>query len=63
MQTCEIIYIQSERGWRWRVLEDSAADSPEADAPALRSAEAYELFYDCVSDARRKGYRLNIRCL
>ena len=35
-------------GWQWR--------STAADGRAQASQEVFELFYDCVSDARRRGF-------
>lgn len=58
MPVCEIIYVKSPNGWKWRLLDGAGAQK----APA-RSEETYELFYECVTAARARGYQLNIRCL
>lgn len=54
---CEIIYVKSEKGWKWRALPNGGKPLPEP------SKETYALFYDCVSAARRRGYVENIKCL
>ena len=47
---CNIISVQSHAGalWRWCVTE--------ASGPGKISKEKFELFYECVADARRQGY-------
>jgi hypothetical protein len=47
---CEIIYVKekSGTGWKWRAISASGA---------VRNSESvYGLFYECVADARTKGY-------
>lgn len=57
MPICEIIYLKSAKGWKWRVL------SARGDAKPRTSQETFELFYDCVSAARAKGYQPNVKYL
>lgn len=47
---CEIECVRGHTGarWRWRVNDESG--------PGRASKEKFELFYDCVTDARRAGY-------
>ena len=47
---CEIVSL-ADRGqtrWQWRLSE--------ADGRAEVSKERFELFYDCVTDARKRGF-------
>ena len=54
---CEIIYVKSAKGWKWRALDDQGK-------PADKPSEAtFDLFYDCVRDARARGYTENVKCL
>jgi hypothetical protein len=55
MSPCEIIYVKDAKGWKWRSLAD---ESPQRKT----SEETFQLFYDCVSAARAKGYKPNIKC-
>jgi hypothetical protein len=51
MRECEIFHVQQKNGrtgWKWR------AEAP--DGSELVSSEVYELFYECVTAARAKGY-------
>lgn len=54
---CEIIYVKSARGWKWRALD---LEGRPADEP---SAATFELFYECVRAARARGYTENVKCL
>ena len=54
---CEIIYIQSAKGWKWRALPQDGR------AEAKASKETFELFYDCVAAARASGFTPNVKCL
>jgi hypothetical protein len=47
---CEIIYVKerSGTGWKWRATLSSGAKR--------NSEGVYGLFYECVADARAKGY-------
>jgi hypothetical protein len=47
---CEIIYVKEESGtgWKWRAISSSGAKR--------NSDGVYGLFYECVADARAKGY-------
>jgi hypothetical protein len=54
---CEIIYVKSARGWKWRALD---AEGRSGDKP---SEATFDLFYDCVRDARARGYTENVKCL
>ena len=49
-QDCEILWVQrvSPARWCWRATE--------AKGRGRTSKENFELFYDCVTDARREGY-------
>ena len=58
MSICEIIYVKSAKGWKWRALRRQGEAKPQEASP-----ETFPLFYDCVSAARMKGYRPNIKCL
>ena len=57
MDSCEIFFVKTAGGWKWRPLDD---DNQPAGKP---SAETYQLFYDCIVAARSHGFRPNIRCL
>jgi len=56
---CEIIYVKDARarGWKWRLIAEPGKPAPQP------SQETFELFYECVSAARAKGYRPNVKCL
>ena len=58
MRTCEIIYVKDvqAKGWKWRALSEQDKLQPET------SVETFQLFYDCVSAARAKGYLPNVKC-
>jgi hypothetical protein len=47
---CEIFYVtrKGKLRWKWRHMADSGAVD--------RSEDEYELFYDCLSAARAKGF-------
>lgn len=56
MNSCEIIAIKHGHSFRWtwrHVAKDGAIK---------KSPEAYELFYECVSAARKSGYQPNVKC-
>ncbi len=55
---CEIIYVESAKGWKWRALRED-----EKQVQAKPCDETYDLFYDCVTAARARGFAANIRCL
>jgi hypothetical protein len=57
VRTCEIIWVKSANGWQWRSLEQHK--------PTKRQTppETFQLFYDCVTAARAKGYSPNVKCL
>ena len=52
MRRCEIIYVKQANGtgWKWRAV--SVDDKPEP-----LSRETFDLFYDCVTAARAKGFQ------
>ncbi len=56
MRLCEIIYSKDKEGngWKWRPVTD--------DADAKPSKETYQLFYDCVTAARKKGFNPKMKC-
>ena len=56
-KTCEIVYVKQSagNGWKWRAIT--------ADDKAKASDQTFELFYECVTDARRNGYQPNQKCL
>ena len=56
VRQCEIVYVESAKGWKWRALD--ADGEPEGKL----CGGTFELFYDCVSAARKKGYEPNIKC-
>jgi hypothetical protein len=57
MKTCEIIYVKQSdgTGWQWRAIA--------TDDKAKSSDQTFELFYECVTDARQNGYQPNQKCL
>lgn len=57
MKPCEIIYVKQSNGtgWKWRAI--AADHKPES------SVQTFELFYECVTDARQNGYQPNQKCL
>jgi len=57
MAICEIIYVKSAKGWKWR----TRTLSERAEAKPKTSEETFPLFYDCVSAARAKGYQPNVK--
>jgi hypothetical protein len=57
MHSCAIIAIKHGNSFRWiwrYVAKDGAV---------RKSEQAYELFYECVSAARKSGYEPNVKCL
>ena len=57
IKPCEVLYVKQAKGWKWRrVTEPGAAKAP-------MSEQTFELFYDCVSAARARGYNPTVRCL
>ena len=54
MNLCEIIAIKhgSSFRWVWRPVAGEQA-----------SSETYELYYECVAAARKRGYQPNVKCL
>ena len=56
MRPCEIIYVKQQEGngWKWRPITDDAQVEP--------SAKTYQLFYECVTAARAKGYDVKLKC-
>ena len=58
MRSCEIIYVsvKDAKGWKWRALGGESKPQQET------STETFDLFYDCVSAARAKGYLPNVKC-
>lgn len=52
---CEIYHIpyKATFRWKWRQLAEDGTVKVE-------SQESYELFYDCVCDARKHGYQPRI---
>ena len=57
MSICEIIYVKSEKGWKWR----TRTSSERGEAKPQTSEETFQLYYECVSAARAKGYQPNVR--
>ncbi len=57
MNLCEIIAIKSGKSfrWKWRALGTEGG--------VKQSERTYELYYECVSAARQKGYQPNTKCL
>jgi hypothetical protein len=51
MKPCEIFHVQHEKSfrWKWRHVQDDGRVISE-------SEEEYELYYECVSAARSRGY-------
>ena len=58
MRMCEIIYVKEgpAKGWKWRTLGE------QGELRQQTSVETFQLFYDCVSAARAKGYVPNVKC-
>ncbi len=56
MRLCEIIFVKSDHGWKWRALDE------DSERERAISEETFDLFYDCVSAARARGYTPNIKC-
>jgi hypothetical protein len=54
---CDIIYVQSGRGWKWRAIGADGRPASEA------CEETYQLFYDCLSAARALGYDQTVKYL
>jgi hypothetical protein len=57
MNLCDIIAIKHGRTfrWKWRHVEPSGQ--------VKQSRETYDLYYDCVSAARKNGYQPKNKCL
>jgi hypothetical protein len=55
MPFCEIVYVKQKEGngWKWRPLVSEGS--------SRASAETYELYYECVTAARARGYQLNVK--
>lgn len=53
---CEIFHVPFKNSfrWRWRAIAE--------DGSVSESQESYELFYECVTAARRSGYQPQIKC-
>ena len=53
----EIFHVpyQATFRWKWRDRNEDGRVNKE-------SAQSYELFYECVCDARRHGYQPKIKC-
>lgn len=56
-RSCKIIYVQSPQGWKWRAIGADGKPAPVA------CEETYQLFYDCLSAARARGYTESPKCL
>ena len=56
LKPCEIIYVKKAKGWKWRSLTEPGAGKIET------SEETFQLFYDCVSAARARGYNPPVKC-
>ena len=52
---CEIYHVPHKASfrWKWRHLAEDGSVKDE-------SKESYELFYECVCDARKHGYQPRI---
>ena len=50
MKPCEIFHVQHQKSfrWKWRHVQD--------DGRVRESDEEYELYFECVSAARSRGY-------
>ena len=57
MKACEIFHVVHKKSfrWKWRHLGEDGSVEDE-------SEESYELFYECVTAARRHGYQPCIKC-
>lgn len=51
MKPCEIFHVQHQKSfrWKWRYVQEDGRVISE-------SEEEYELYYECVSAARSRGY-------
>ena len=60
LKPCEIIYVKQAKGWKWRSQSEPGAE-PGAHQTQT-SEETFELFYDCVTAARARGYNPPVKC-
>lgn len=53
---CEIFYVKKDGSfaWKWRHVEPNGG--------VTESTETYELFYECITAARERGYTPQIKC-
>jgi hypothetical protein len=56
MKLCEIFHVPSRGSfaWKWR--------HRMADGRVMESEEKYELYYECVAAALRRGYQPSMKC-
>jgi hypothetical protein len=50
MNHCEIFHVPYKKSFRWKWRHVSA------DGKVKESQESYELYYECVCEARKNGY-------
>ena len=53
---CEIFYVKHDGSfaWKWRYVASNGG--------VVESNETYELFYECITAARERGYQPQIKC-
>jgi hypothetical protein len=56
LKPCEIIYVEDQKGWKWRSLATPGA------ATRRMSEGTFQLFYECVLAARACGYNPPLKC-
>lgn len=57
MPTCRIYAVSNRRSgfqWKWR------QELP--DGKTIESKKEFQLYYECVVDARRNGFQPDVRC-
>ena len=55
--SCDIFHVayKDTFRWKWRVVDENGRIEQESDA-------SYALYYECVTDARRNGFKPPVRC-
>ena len=56
MKLCEIYHVPDHGSfaWKWR--------HRQADGKVIESKETYQLYYECVADALKRGYQPEMKC-
>ena len=53
---CEIFHVPYKKSFRWKWRHVAS------DGRVRESQESYELYYECVCAARKRGYQPQIKC-